>query len=75
MDYFLITLHTTELEDAGTTADVYVTIVGGNGDTGKRWLLKTVDGKDVNMQPGSLTTCQISGVGVGEPKQVGSFKW
>lgn len=65
-----MTIRTTDREGAGTDANVYVTLIGSNGDSGKRWMLNTLNGKLPSFEPGATDSFKITSVDIGTLKQV-----
>nr|XP_026691111.1 lipoxygenase homology domain-containing protein 1-like isoform X2 [Ciona intestinalis] len=68
-DYY-VTIRTSDQEDAGTTAQVYVILTGSAGDSGKRWLVTSSNGDDVSFRPGNELKFTFTSVNVGTIKEL-----
>ena len=53
---YIVTVTTGDEEDAGTTSNVYVNIMGDSGSTGNRWLKKSTS-NDTKFLPKQVSFC------------------
>lgn len=61
-------MHTGDIWNAGTDANVYLTVYGERGDTGVRQLLRKDDLK--KFQKGQVDLFNIEAVSLGKPKRL-----
>ncbi|XP_077990949.1 uncharacterized protein LOC144445282 [Glandiceps talaboti] len=69
-----VSVHTSTEEDAATDSEVYMTIYGEKGDTGKRLLAKPINGETVFDQPGKVDEFTIEAVTLGELEKIVLWK-
>ncbi|ESO92330.1 hypothetical protein LOTGIDRAFT_162634 [Lottia gigantea] len=66
--YFVQTT-TSKDKDSGTDANVYINIIGTQGDTGKRFLLHNLTGKN-KFQTGQTDSFEVEAVDIGKVQKV-----
>ncbi|XP_076807722.1 lipoxygenase homology domain-containing protein 1-like isoform X3 [Clavelina lepadiformis] len=67
---YIINISTSAQQDAGTNSNVYITLVGSNGESGKRWLMTSSSGYDVSHREGEEVEVIVSSLYLGDLKQI-----